>query len=173
MATKPPPLAKREEKHREEILDLIEEEWRAEEWATHIPKIIYEILLRNLFETRAPQAAWTDRAADGIQWTHMEEIEKALTDRFKAVRKLSSKKRKIQVGTRDRSIGSKQLEFECQLKTTTPCRLQELLKLRVSLSHNLFQSLIASQDLRDYGKTCGQITKLQRRADGAEHTQLR
>jgi len=60
---KPPPLGKREEKYREEILEQIEEGCQAEEWATRISQIVNELLLRNLFESRTPQAARTDRAA--------------------------------------------------------------------------------------------------------------
>jgi len=127
-------------------MELIEEEWQAEKWATHIPKIVHEILLRNLFEIRTPQVTRTDRVADGIQWIHLEEIRKALIDRCRAVRKLSAKKQRTQVGTRDRSIDNEQLEFECQLKPPTRCRLQKLLKLGTSSPHNLFQSLIANRD---------------------------
>jgi len=46
MATRSPPLAKREGKHREEILELIEEGWQAKAWATNMPKTVHEILLR-------------------------------------------------------------------------------------------------------------------------------
>jgi len=49
------------------------------------------------------------------------------------------------MGNRDRSINSEQLEFECQLKTPTRSRIQELLIL--GTSSPLFQSLIANQDL--------------------------
>jgi len=94
MTARPPPLAKREEDDRKEIWERIEEGWQAEEWATHIPKIVNEILLWNLFNIRTPQAAWTDRAADGIQCICMEQIGKALTNRCRAVRKLSAKKRR-------------------------------------------------------------------------------
>ena len=87
----PPLLAKQEEKHREEILELNEEGWRAEAQTTHILIIVHEILLRNLFETRTPQEAQTDRAADGIQWIRMKEMGKALTDRCQAVQKLSAR----------------------------------------------------------------------------------
>ena len=59
----PPPLGKREEKYREEILEQVEEGCQAEEWATRISQIVNELLLRNLFESRTPQAARTDRAA--------------------------------------------------------------------------------------------------------------
>jgi len=46
------------EKYREEILERIEEGWQAEEWATSIPQIVNELLLRNLFQTRTPQVTW-------------------------------------------------------------------------------------------------------------------
>jgi len=48
------------EKYREEILERIEEGWQAEEWATNIPQIVNELLLRNLFEPRTPQATRKD-----------------------------------------------------------------------------------------------------------------
>ena len=38
-------------------------------------------------------------------------------------------------------------EFEYQLSTPTPCRLQELIKMGTLSSHNLLQTLIANQDL--------------------------
>jgi len=85
MTESPPPLAKRDEKYREEILERIEEGWQAEKWATSLLQIVNELLLRNLFETRTPQATQTDRAADGIQWICMEELGKALTNRCRAV----------------------------------------------------------------------------------------
>jgi len=58
MTESPPPVAKRDGKYREEILERIEEGWQAEEWATSIPQIVNELLLRNLFQTRTPQVTW-------------------------------------------------------------------------------------------------------------------
>jgi len=117
------------------------------EWATSIPQMVNELLLQTLFTTKIPLVTVRDRAADGIQWIRMEELGKALTNRCRAVRKLSEKRRKTQMGTRDRSINSEQLEFECQLKTPTRSRIQELLNLGTSSPYNLFQSLTANQDL--------------------------
>ena len=77
----------------------------------------------------------------------MEELGKVLTNRCRAVRKLSVMRQKTQMGTRDRSINSEQPEFECQLKAPTRSRIQELLYLGISSPYNLFQSLIATQDL--------------------------
>jgi len=74
---------------------------------------------------------------------------KALTNRCRAVQKLSVKRRKTQMGTRDRSTNSEQLEFECQLKTPTRSRIQELLNLGTFFPHNFFQSLIDNQDLAE------------------------
>ena len=48
-------------------MERTEEGWQAEEWATHILIKVNEILLQDIFEIRTPQAARTDRAADGIQ----------------------------------------------------------------------------------------------------------
>jgi len=96
MATRPPPLSKREEKHRRDILELIEKGWVAGEWANHIPKIVHDILLRNLFETKISHSTWTNRAADGIQWINLEEIRKSLIDKTRAVRISNVKKRRIQ-----------------------------------------------------------------------------
>ena len=50
-------------------------------------------------------------------------------------------------GTIDTHTNSEQLEFECQLKTPTRSRMQEILNLGASSSHNLLQSLITNQDL--------------------------
>ena len=44
MTLRPPPLPKHEEKHREEILDQVEEGWLEEDWAITMRKVINEIL---------------------------------------------------------------------------------------------------------------------------------
>jgi len=85
---RPRPLQKSEEKHREEILDRIEEGWHDEEWVISIPRIVNEILCRNLFAIRTPPVNQTEQAADGIQWIRMEELGKSLTNRCRAVREL-------------------------------------------------------------------------------------
>ena len=77
----------------------------------------------------------------------MEKLGKTLTNRCRAVRELKEKKHKTQRGTRGRHINSEQLEFECQFQTPTRSRIQELLNLGTSSSHNFFQSLIINQDL--------------------------
>jgi len=74
-------------------------------------------------------------------------VRETLTNRCQAVRKLKEKRRKTQRGTRDRHTNSEQFEFECQLKTPTRSRIQELLNLGTSSLHNLFQLLIINQDL--------------------------
>jgi len=40
MTSRPPPLPKNEENHREEILDRVEEGWLEEEWARTRPRVI-------------------------------------------------------------------------------------------------------------------------------------
>jgi len=147
MTSRPPLLPKNEEKHREEILDRVEEGWLEEEWARTMPQAINEILQNNLTSIRNPTATHTSHATEGIQWIRIEELGKALTNRCRAVRELSNKKQKKQEGTKDRNTNSEQLEFECQLKTPTRGRIHELLNLGVSSSQNLFQSLITNQDL--------------------------
>ena len=89
----------------------------------------------------------TDRAADCIQRIRMEELGKALTNRCQAVRILSAKtrRRKTQMGTRDRSINCEQLEYECQLKTSTRSQIQELLNLGTSSPHNLIERQILGE----------------------------
>jgi len=147
MTSRPPPLPKNEEKYTEEILDRIEEDWQEEEWAIIMPQVVNKTLQKNLTTTRNPTATRTSHATEGIQWIRMEELGKAITNTCRAVRELTNKKQKMQGGTRDRHTNSEQLEFECQLKTPTRGRIQELLKLGASSSHNLFQSLITNQDL--------------------------
>jgi hypothetical protein len=88
MSTRPPPLPKNEEKHREEILDRIQEDWQGEEWAINMPQIANEILHQNLLTTRTPLATRASHEAEGIQWIRMEELGKALTNRCRAARKL-------------------------------------------------------------------------------------
>jgi len=139
--------AKNEEKHREEILDRVEEGWLEEEWARTIPQVINETLQKTLTSISNPTATCTSHTTEGIQWMHMEELGKALTNRCCAVRELSNKKQKKQEGTRDRNTNSEQLEFKCQLKTPTRGHIHELLNLGASSSQNLFQSLITNQDL--------------------------
>jgi len=90
MTSRPPPLPKNEEKHREEILDRVEEGW-LEEWAITMPQVIHEILQKNLTTIRNPTATRTSHATEGIQWIRMEELGKALTNRCRAVRELSKK----------------------------------------------------------------------------------
>jgi len=143
MSIRPPPLPKNEEKYREDI----EEGWQGEEWAINMTQIVNEILRQNLLSTKTPPATRTNHRADGIQWIHMEELGKALTNRCRAVRKLKEKRRKTQRDTIDRRTNSEPLEFECQFKTPTRSRIYELLNLGASSSHNLFQSLITNQDL--------------------------
>jgi len=94
MTSRSPPLPKNEEKHREEILDRVEEGWLEEEWARTMPQVINEILQKNLTSIRNPTATRTSHATEGIQWIRMEELGKALTNRCRAVRELSNKKRK-------------------------------------------------------------------------------
>jgi len=147
MTSRPPPLPKNEEKHREEILDRIEEGCQEEEWAIILPQVVNEILQKNLTTIRISTVTRTSHGTDGIQWIRMGESGKALTNRCRAVHKLKNKKRKTQGWTRDRHTNSEQLEFECQLKTLTRGRIHELLNLGASSSHNLFQSLITNQDL--------------------------
>jgi len=48
MTSRPPPLPKNEQKHREKILDRVEEGWLEEEWARTMPQVINEILQKNL-----------------------------------------------------------------------------------------------------------------------------
>ena len=141
------PTAKKRREYREEILDRVEEGWQEEEWAITMPQVIYEILQKDLTTIRNPTATCTSHATEGLQWIRMEELGKALTNRCRAVRELTNKKQKMQGGIRDRYTNSEQLEFECQLKTPTRGRIHELLNPGASSSHNLFQSLITSQDL--------------------------
>ena len=149
MTSQPPPLPKIEEKHGEEILDRVEEGWLEEEWARTMPQAINEMLQKNLTSIRIPTSTRTSYATEGIQWIRMEELGnlKALTNRCRAVRELSNKKQEKLEGTRDRNTNSEHLEFECQLKTPTRGRINELLNLGASSSQNLFQSLITNQDL--------------------------
>jgi len=147
MTLRPPPLPKHEEKHREEILDRVEEGWQEEDWAITMPQAINEILQKYSTSIRNPTVTRTSHATGGIQWIRMEELGKALTNRCRAVRELPNKKHKKQEETRDRNTNSEQLEFECQLRTPTQGRIHELLNLGASSSQRLFQSLITNQDL--------------------------
>jgi len=92
MTSRPPSLPKNEEKHREEILDRVEEGWLEEEWAITMPQGINKILQKNLTSIRNPTATRTSYTTEGIQWICMEELGKALTSRCRAVRELSNKK---------------------------------------------------------------------------------
>jgi len=147
MTLRPPPLPKHEEKHREEILDRVEEGWQEADWAVTMPQAINEILQKYSTSIRNSTVTRTSYTTEGIQWNRMEEVGKALTNRCRAVRELPNKKQKKQEETRDRNTNSEQLEFECQLRTPTQGRIRELLILGASSSQNLFQSLITNQDL--------------------------
>jgi len=147
MTLRPPPLPKHEEKHREVILDCVEEGWQEEDWAITIPQAINEILQKYSTSLRNPTVTRTSHATEGIQWIRMEELGKALTNRCRSVRELPNKNQKKQEETRDRNTNSELLEFECQLRTPTHGRIHELLNLGASSSQKLFQSLITNQDL--------------------------
>jgi len=147
MTLRPPPLPKQEGKYREEILDRVEEGWQEVDWAITMPQAIHEIMQKYSTSIRNPTVSRTSYATEGIQWIRMEEVGKALTNRFRAVRELPNKKQKKQEETRDRNTNSEQLEFECQLRTPTQGRIRKLLILGASSSPKLFQSLIINQDL--------------------------
>jgi len=147
MTLRPPPLPKHEEKHREEILDQVEEGWLEEDWAIPMPQVINEILQKYSTSTRHQTATRTSHATEGIQWVQMEELGKALTNRCRAVRELPNKKQKKQEETRDRNTNSEQIQCECQLRTPTQGRIHQLLNLGASSSQKLFQSLITNPDL--------------------------
>jgi len=144
---RPPPLSSREEKHRGDILLLIDEGWETDEWAIHIPIIAYNHMIFHsgiFLNTKSPkQHGWIKQLMGSNGFAcQSEEIGKALTDRTRVVRKLSTMKQRTQSGTRDRGINSEQLEFECQFRTPIQSRHQELQRLVSTSSHNLFQSLI-------------------------------
>jgi len=102
MTLRPPPLPKHEGKHREEILDRVEEGWHQADWAVTMPKVINEILHQYPISMRNPTVTRTSHATEGIQWIRMEEVGKALTNRCRAVRELPNKKHKKKLLTRDR-----------------------------------------------------------------------
>jgi len=147
MTSRPPPLPKNEENYREEILDRLEEGWLDEEWTRTMPHLINDLLQKNFTSTRNPTSTRVSHVTEGIQWIRMEELDKALTNRCRAVRVLSNKRQKNLTGIRDRNTNSEQLECECQLKTPTRGRIYELLNLGATSSQNLFQALITNQDL--------------------------
>jgi len=147
MTSRPLPLPKNEEKHREEILDRVEEGWLEEEWAITMTQVINKILQKNLTTIRKPTATRTSHTIEGIQLIRMEELGKAQQTDAAIYENCQTQKEKNQKGTRDRNTNSEQLEFECQLKTPTRGRIHELLNLGASSSHILFQSLITNQDL--------------------------
>jgi len=74
MILRPPPLPKHEEKHREEILDRVEEGWQEEDWAITMPQAINEILQKYSTSLRNPTATRTSHAIEGIRWIRMEEL---------------------------------------------------------------------------------------------------
>jgi len=147
MTSRPPPLPKNEEEYKEEMLDRVEEGWLEGNWTRTMPHLLNELLQKNFNFTRKPSSTRVSHVVEGVQWIRMEELGKALTNRCRAVRELSNKKQENLTGTRDRNINSKQLEFECHLRTPTRGRIYELLNLGASSSQNLFQSSITNQDL--------------------------
>jgi len=68
LTSRPPPLPKNEEKHREETLDSVQEGWLEQEWARTMPQVINEILQKNLTSIRNPTATRTSHATEGIEW---------------------------------------------------------------------------------------------------------
>jgi len=81
MTLRPPPLPKHEGKHREVILDQVEEVWQKEDWAITMPQVINEILQKYSTSIRDPTVTRTSHATEGIQWIRMKELGKALTNR--------------------------------------------------------------------------------------------
>ena len=84
MTSRPPPLPKKEEKYREEILDRVVEG----DWTKTIP----HLLQKNFTSTRNPTSTRVSHVTEGIQWIRMEELGKVLTNRCRAVRELSNQK---------------------------------------------------------------------------------
>jgi len=78
MTLRPLPLPKHEEKHREDMLDRVEEGWQEEDWAITMPQAINEILQKYSTSIRNPSVTRTAHATEGIQWIRME-LGKALT----------------------------------------------------------------------------------------------
>jgi len=72
MTLRPPPLPNNEEKHRQEILDRVEEGWLEEDWATTMPQVMNEILQKYSTSIRKPTVTRTSHAPEGIQWIQME-----------------------------------------------------------------------------------------------------
>jgi len=98
MTSRPPPLPKNEEKHREEILDRVEEGWLEEDWTRTMPHLISGLLQENFTSTRNPTSTRVSHVTEGIQWITMKELGKALTNRCRAVRNYLTKNRKISQG---------------------------------------------------------------------------
>jgi len=92
MTLRPPPLPKHEEKHREDILDRVEEGWLEEDWAMTMPQVLNEILQNYSTSLTNPTVTRTSHATEGIQWIRMEQLGKALTNRCRAARELPNKK---------------------------------------------------------------------------------
>jgi len=71
MILRPPPLPKHEGKHREEILDRVEEGWLEEDWEMTMPQVINEILqnystsLRNPTDLHVPHYRGYTRDTNG------------------------------------------------------------------------------------------------------------
>jgi len=88
MTLSPPPLPKHEAKHREEILDRVEEGCQEVDRAVTMPQVINEILQRYSPSIRNPTVIRTSYATEGIQWIQTEEVGKVLRNRCQAVREL-------------------------------------------------------------------------------------
>ena len=67
MTSRPPLLPKNEEKHREEILDRVEEGWLEEDWIRTMPHLISVILQKNFTSTRNPTSTRVSHVTEGIQ----------------------------------------------------------------------------------------------------------
>ena len=83
MTSRPPPLPKNEEKHREETLDRVEIGWLEEDWTRALPHLLNDFLQENFTFTRNPTSTRVSHATEGIQLIRMEELGKALTNRCK------------------------------------------------------------------------------------------
>ena len=116
MTSRPPPLSKTEEEYREEILDRVEEGWLEEDWTRTMPHLLNELLQKNFTSARKPTSTRVSHATERVQWIRIEELGKALTNRCRAVRELSSKKQEISQGSEIETLIVNSLNLNANLE---------------------------------------------------------
>ena len=78
----------------------MKEGWLEEDWTITMPHLLNELLRKNFTSKRNPTSTHVPHVTEGIQWIRMEELGKALTNRYvERYENCQTKHRKISQGS--------------------------------------------------------------------------